>query len=302
MQTSRLFEIIYLLLSNDNMTAKELASRFGVSTRTVYRDVDTLSLAGIPIYMEKGRNGGIRLLPDFVLNKSILSEHEQNEILSALQGLSLVGDGAGVHVLQRLSAIFNKTVTNWLEVDFSDWSFGNGDIFDNFKLAILERRVAEFDYFSTYGEKTHRRVEPVQLWFKSRAWYLKGFCLGKQDMRLFKLTRVSNLKVTDENFNKRDLLASSPAPSLESYHRPDITMRLRIAPEMAYRVYEEFAESMVDKQPDGSYIVTVTWPEDNWVYGFLLSFGEYVEVLEPVHLRGIIKDKAKKIASRYQQE
>ena len=282
------------------MKAKELAERFGVSTRTIYRDVDTLSLAGIPIYMEKGRNGGIRLLPDFVLNKSILSEQEQNEILSALQGLSLVGDGEAGQVLKRLSAIFNKTAINWLEVDFSDWSFGNGYVFDCFKTAILEKRIAKFDYYSTYGEMTHRHIEPIQLWFKSRAWYIKGFCLSKQDIRLFKLARVRNLSVADETFSKRDLLAPRPdTGSDESHHKPDVTMRLSIAPEMAYRVYDEFADTMVEKQPDGSYIVTVTWPEDNWVYGFILSFGEYIKVLEPEYLRQIIKDKAIKIAGQY---
>ena len=295
MQTSRLFEIIYLLLNNKSMTAKELAERFGTSTRTIYRDVDVLSLAGIPIYTEKGRNGGISLLPDFVLNKSILSEQEQNEILTALQSISLVGDGEAGQVLRRLSSIFNKTVTNWLEVDFTDWSFGNGRVFDGFKTAILERRIAEFDYYGTNGEKTHRRVEPVQLWFKSKAWYLKGFCLTRQDMRLFKLARVRKLMVTDENFDRRDLMLIKPNPGTESHHKPDITMRLHIAHEMAYRVHDEFDETMVEKQPDGSYIVTVTWPEDNWVYGFVLSFGEHIKVLEPEYLRQIIKEKAQKI-------
>ena len=301
MQNRRLFEIVYLLLGNESLTARELAERFGVSTRTIYRDVDVLSLAGIPVYMEKGRGGGIRLLPEFVLNKSILSAQEQDEILSALQGLSLVGDGEAGQVLKRLSGIFNKTASNWLDVDFSDWSFGDGDIFDEFKMAILERRVVGFDYYSTYGEKTCRRVEPVQLWFKSRAWYLKGFCLQKQDMRLFRLTRVSNLVVTDEGFDVRDLLAERPKQdtSHKPIYRPDVTIRLRIAPEMAYRVYDEFAEDMVQAQADGSYIATVTWPEDNWVYGFLLSFGEYVEVLEPEYLRDIIKGKARKIAELY---
>ena len=281
------------------MTAKELAERFGVSTRTIYRDVDTLSLAGIPVYTEKGKRGGISLLPDYVLNKSILSEQEQNEILSALQGLSHVTDGEAGQVLKRLSSIFNKTAINWLEVDFSDWSFGNGYVFDCFKAAILERRIAEFDYYSAYGELTQRRVEPIQLWFKSRAWYLKGFCLTRQDIRLFKLARVRDLVVTDETFGKRDLLANPPNPGPESRHKPDVTLKLRIAPEMTFRVYEEFSDCMVEKQPDGSHIVTVTWPEDNWVYGFVLSFGEYIEVLEPEHMRGTIKEKTQRILGKY---
>ena len=158
MQSSRLFEIIYILLNKKTVTAKELAEHFEVSQRTIYRDVDTLSLAGIPVYTEKGKGGGISLLPDFVLNKSILSEEEQNEILSALQGLASVKTSDTDHVLNKLSTIFNKSAANWLEVDFSDWSFQNGSAFHDFKTAILERRIAEFDYYSTYGELTRRQI------------------------------------------------------------------------------------------------------------------------------------------------
>ena len=206
MQINRLLEIVYALLRQKTVTAKELAERFNVSQRTIYRDIDTLSLAGIPVYTEKGKNGGISLLPEFVLSKSILSEQEQNEILSALQGLSYIKTAAETNqVLQKLSSIFNKSAANWLEVDFSDWSFRNGQFFNDFKTAILERRIVEFDYCSTYGEKTRRRVEPIQLWFKSKSWYVKGFCSIRQDMRLFKLTRVKQLTLTDEYFTERDL-------------------------------------------------------------------------------------------------
>ncbi|MDR0286975.1 MAG: HTH domain-containing protein, partial [Clostridiales bacterium] len=121
MQVNRLFEIIYILLNKKMITAKELAEHFDVSQRTIYRDIDLLSLAGIPVYTEKGKNGGISLLPEFVLNKSILSEQEQNEILSALQGLSTVKTAETDQVLKKLSTIFNKNTVNWLDVDFSDW-------------------------------------------------------------------------------------------------------------------------------------------------------------------------------------
>ena len=293
-QTSRLFEIIYLLLNKKRVTAKELAERFGVSSRTIYRDIDTISLAGIPVYTEKGKGGGISLLPDFVLSKSILSEQEQSEILAALQGLTQIQSADTQHVLQKLSAIFNKTAVSWLEVDFSDWSFEREDYWGGFKSAILERRVAEFDYYSAYGEKTRRRVEPVQLWFKSRAWYLKAFDLIKQDMRLFKLTRVRSLTVTDETFGERNLLAIPISQSQPSNERKDVTLRLCIKPEMAHRVLDEFAAVVEEQKPDGSYIVSLCWPEDNWVYGTILSFGEFIEVLDPPHIRDIIREKAKK--------
>ena len=291
--------MVYILLSKQSTTSKELAERFGVSQRTIYRDIDTLSLAGIPVYTEQGKGGGISLLPDFVLNKSILSEQEQNEILSALQSLTNIKTAGAEQVLQKLSTVFNKTAANWLEVDFSDWSYANGDVFNGFKTAILERRIAEFDYHSTYGEKTHRRIEPIQIWFKSRAWYIKGFCLTRQDIRLFKLTRVKNLNVTDERFPERDLFSAIPNPGPD---RPqaDVTLKLKIAPEMAHRVYDEFDENHIEQQPDGSFIVSVTWLEDElWLYNAIFSFGEYVEVIEPDYIRKNMKEKIRKISEKY---
>jgi len=297
MQVNRLFEIIYILLNKQTVTAKELAEQFNVSTRTIYRDIDTLSLAGIPVYTEKGKGGGISLLPDFVLNKSILSEREQSEILNALHGLSHVQTEETKGVLNRLSTIFNKTAANWLDVDFSDWSYAN-DFFGHFKIGILEKRIVAFDYYNAYGEKSSRQVEPIQLWFKSKAWYIKGFCLNKQGMRLFKLTRVKNVIVTDEYFTERDLL-NLPPEEPNKHENTDITMKLRILPEMTYRVFDEYDENHIERQPDGSFIVSRTWPEDNWVYGYILSYGEYAEVLEPEHLRQIIKTKAQKMMDKY---
>jgi len=300
MQAKRLFEIIYILLDKKSVTAKELAAQFGVSTRTIYRDVDALSVAGVPIYTEKGKFGGISLLPGFVLNKSILSESEQDEILTALHSLSHVRADEAKSVLTRLSTIFNKTATNWLEVDFSDWSYAN-DYFNDFKLAILERHIVTFDYYNSYGEKTFRRVEPTQLWFKSGSWYVKAFCLTRQGMRLYKLTRVNNLAVTDEQFTARGALPAEPENDIKTDNRKrdDVKIKLHIAPEMAYRVLDDFNKDTTEKQPDGSYIVTKTYPEDNWVYGYILSFGEYVKVLEPEHLQAIIKSKASKILNQY---
>jgi len=313
LQASRLFEIIYLLLNKDRVTAKELAERFGVSTRTIYRDVDAISLAGIPVYTEKGKGGGISLLPDFVLNKSILSDQEQSEILASLQGLTQIHSVDADHVLEKLSTVFNKTAAKWLEVDFTDWSFEQQDFWSDFKSAILKKLIVEFDYYSSYSEMTRRRVEPLQLWFKSRNWYLKAYDLNKCDIRVFKLSRVRNMNVTDEVFTERNLLvdetvsgslqtkdkkAETTSPRQEN-KRPDVTLKLRIRSEMAYRVLDEFASVVEEERSDGSYIVSLCWPEDNWVYGTILSFGEYIEVLKPEHIRDIIREKAKKVYEIY---
>ena len=296
MQT-RLFEIIYILLNKKSITAKQLAEQFGVSTRTIYRDIDVLSLAGIPIYTERGKGGGISLLTDFVLNKSILNEREQNEILSALMGLSAVQTEETSRLLDKMSTIFNKTATPWLDVDFTEWSFTQGNIFHDLKIAILENYIVQFHYYSTDGRKTSRRVEPIQLWFKSKAWYFKAFCLEKHDIRSFKLTRIRNLTITKEHFTQRNLLESISHDNNEGNHRSAVTVKLKISREMTHRVYDDFEDAV--PLDDGSHIVTVTWPDDEWVYGFILSFGEYAEVLEPERIKEIIKTKANKISKKY---
>jgi predicted DNA-binding transcriptional regulator YafY len=288
------------LLREKSVTAKTLAEYFEVSQRTVYRDIDALSLAGIPVYTEKGKGGGIRLLPDFTLSKSILSESDQNEILTALQGLSIVKSEDTGRVLRRLSAIFNKEAVNWLDVDYSDWNIANAGLFNGFKNAILERRIVEFDYYGTSGEKTRRRAEPLQLWFKSRAWYLKSFCHIRQDFRIFKLTRIKNLKITDDCYTGREYMQTAYYSDTPGQHIPLYLFKLRIKREMAYRVFDEFEEQLYEKQPDGSYIVTLKWPEDDWAYAMIFSYGEFIEVLEPEHIRAAVRERAMQIALRHE--
>ena len=208
MQINRLFEIVYILLDKKTITAKELSERFEVSVRTIYRDIDTLSGAGIPIYTTKGKGGGISLIEDFVLNKSVLSEKEQKEILMSLQSLNAMKFLEMEPVLNKLSTVFKKKSESWIDVDFSQW--GSNEIekekFNILKTAILNTSVISFEYFSSYGEKTLRTIEPLKLIFKGQGWYLYGFCRVKHDFRIFKITRIKNLKLLNETF-KRDIKA-----------------------------------------------------------------------------------------------
>jgi len=297
MQIHRLLEIIFTLLQKNKISAIELSKQLGVSIRTIWRDINLLSAAGIPIYTERGKGGGISLLPNFILSKSIFSEQEQDEILLALHGLSNIkGDTA--QVLCKMSAIFNKSAQNWIEVDFSDWNCKN-NFFDQLKNSILKQHIIEFDYYDSKGDKSFRRVEPIQLWFKSKSWYLKAFCLTKQDIRLYKLSRIKNLIPTDEYFCQRDLATGINSTIQKRNNQQLATLKLRIEPELAFRVYDDFDESEVEKQPDGSFIITVPNIEENWVYGLLLSYGKYIEVLEPESVRNILKEESKNIYKKY---
>ena len=163
MQTGRLFSILYLLMEHGNMTAKQLAERFEVSPRTIYRDIDLLSGAGIPIYASKGKGGGIQLLSHFVLDRSLLSSEEQDEILFALQSLR-AANMQGTQVLSRLHGLFQKRVTDWIDVDFSSWNGASAEreIFGILKTGILEQYVLEFSYSNTLGETARRCVEPMK--------------------------------------------------------------------------------------------------------------------------------------------
>ena len=163
------------ILERENVTAKELAAHFEVSLRTIYRDLDMLAQAGLPIYTQRGRGGGIRLMDGFVLNKAVLSHTERTEILSALQSLSALGLSSGA-VLSKMKSFLGGADTDWIAVDFFDWSGRQEQSFAVLKEAVLQHRMVSFDYCAASGERTHRTVCPLQLWFKQRTWYLRAFC------------------------------------------------------------------------------------------------------------------------------
>lgn len=299
MQINRLFEIVYILLDKKAVTAKELSEHFEVSMRTIYRDVDTLSAAGIPIYTNKGKGGGISLIDEFVLNKAMLSKQEQNEILMSLQSLNAAKFPDIEPILNKLSALFKKQGVNWIDVDFSHWGSNDSERekFNLLKRAILNGNVVTFDYFSSYGEKTGRTVEPVKLLFKGQSWYIYGFCRAKSDFRIFRITRIKNINLLKETF-KRDI-PSDVWGNTKVYNNITVKLVLKIEGRMNYRVYDEFDEASILKNADGSFIVTAAFPEDEWVYGYVLSFGNYAEVLEPQHIREIIKRKFEEGLKKY---
>ncbi|MDF2608191.1 MAG: putative transcriptional regulator, partial [Bacillales bacterium] len=230
-----------------------------------------------PIYTNQGKGGGIKLLDNFVLNKSILSENEQNEILASLQSLNVIKYPNIDNTLSKLSSIFKKDNYKWIEVDFSNWgsSENEKEKFNTLKKAIMDNNVIMFKYYNSHGEKSNRKVEPMKLIFKAKSWYLQGFCLSKKVYRTFKITRMFNIQITEEIFVIK---------SLDKLH---------------YRLYDEFDEKAIEKNKDGSFNVTTFLPEDDWTYGYILSFATNVEVIEPERVREIIIRKLENIIEKY---
>ena len=294
---NRLFEIIYILMQKKKITAKELADRFEVSTRTIYRDIEILSRANIPIYATKGKDGGIELLDEYVLNKTILYEEEQNEILFALQGIKKVVGKEEKDILEKMSMLFNKKINNWIRIDFSTWDKDNAqeDRFDIIKNSILNKNKIEFIYYNSNGDKLKRTVEPLQIWFKDKSWYLISYCELKKDYRIFKIARIKEIKMLEEHF-ERELPKEKKE---EKYDFKNISLKLEISKEMAYRVYDEFESEEISKNKKGDFIIKVEYPEGEWVYGFILSFGEYIKVLSPDKVKRIVKTKLEKTLKNY---
>ena len=292
---NRLFEIVYILMQKRKTTAKELAERFEVSTRTVYRDIETLSRANIPIYASKGKDGGIGLLDEYVLNKTILSEEEQNQILFALQGMKKVKGQNEKDILEKLSILFNKKINDWIKIDFSNWGNIQEERFDMIKSAILNKMLVQFTYYNSNGEESKRIVEPLQIWFKDKSWYLVSYCKIKQDYRIFKIARIKEVKILQEHF-ERELPKEDKN---EKHNIKMIELQLEINKAMTYRIYDEFESKEITKKEDGNFIIKVKYPENEWVYGYILSFGEYAKVLNPGYAKNIIKDKLQKTLKNY---
>ncbi len=295
MKLDRLFEIIYILLERERMTAGKLAERFEVSRRTIYRDVETLSAAGIPVYMNKGKGGGIALLPGFVLNKALLTEAEKADVLSSLKALGQVTPGAEDGALRKLGSLLGQAAADWIEVDFTSWQNPGqqAELFRQLKTAILHRHAVSFQYASGRGEITARTVEPMKLCFKGQAWYLFGFCLTRQDFRFYKLRRIKELTVTDERFER------TCAVLPESGEQPIdmVELVLRLPERMAFRVYDEFES--YERTEDGGFIARVHMPAGDWAFSYVTSFGEHGVVLEPPELRAEVAEKLRIILKMY---
>ena len=279
MQINRLFEIVYILLEKQTVTAAELSQRFEVSSRTIYRDVETLSQAGIPIYMSKGKGGGISLLPDFILNKAVLTEQEKSDILSSMEAVSAVNFSKSDTALSKLSSMLGKKNSDWIEVDFSSWGYFQNDAeyFEKIKTAIIQKQVITFMYASGKAEKLYREVMPLKLIFKGTAWYIYGFCKVRQDFRLFKLRRVSELNIKNETFE-----LSAPQSILTEWQMDEMTFikaKFEISAKMAFRVYDEISDYKVTE--NGDFLCELLLPDLNAICSYATSFGEYCKILSP---------------------
>lgn len=297
MRESRLFRIVYYLLQNGKATAPELAQKFEVSIRTIYRDIDSISSAGIPIYATQGKGGGISILNDYTLDKSLFSEQEQELMLTALQGMVATTEKNSNELLIKLSGLFQINSTNWIEVDFSDWAHRTPqqDTFNIIKEAIFQKRVISFCYFSGKGNKEKRNVRPIRLVFKSKSWYLYSFCLLRNDYRFFKLTRIKELEMLSETFTQ-DFTPTKIEKQIQVENT--VAVKLKFDRQAAFRVYDEFTDSITEDS-QGNLYVQIDLPDNEVLYSYVMSFSDSVEIIEPQSIREQMKKRLKKMQEKY---
>lgn len=284
MESGRLFEILYYLMENKQTTAKQLADKFEVSTRTIYRDLDKLLVAGIPIITKQGVDGGVSLDENFVFDKSLLDESQQEQILLALSSLSSLHVSEYQELLKHMQTIFQKESEEWLDVDFSSWHQDQemNEKFSQLKDAILKHLRITFHYINAQGQKSHRDVFPIKLFYKNNAWYLYGYEVKKADYRTYKLTRIQQLVIKDEQFD-RSAFYKEPHLTYEE-NQTKIDVVLKFQKYLGSFVYDQFSDQDIQEKEDGYWIHT-SMPYHPWFLSFLLSFGSGVEIIEPHSLR-----------------
>lgn len=299
MQESRLFRIVYYLLDKGRATAPELAEKFEVSVRTIYRDMDAISSAGIPIYASPGYGGGITIAADYVLDKSLLSAAEKEQVLMSIQGISAAAGKNQDDLLAKLGSVFQTKNRNWIEVDFSNWARGDHQqqTFTLLKDAIFARSFIVIHYLGTKGESANRKVAPLKLVFKSKDWYLYGLCFMQSDYRFFKLTRIREIQILEECYSAALTAASRVCQPIEAEATAEVLIRFDKS--LAFRVYDEFSKNSITVEKD-ALLVNAKLPQKDVLYRYLLSFGAQAELLEPSAVRDDFAKYLTAIQKNYQ--
>lgn len=308
MKLERMLFIITYLLNHEKARARELADKLEVSVRTIYRDIDAICQAGIPIVTYQGSDGGIGIIEGYKLDKSILTNDEIFNIVAGLKGLHSIQEDVKIKLLiEKLSGLANKShylpAGNELMIDLSPWDKNDKLALriQEIKNAIRERKIIRFSYYA-HEKLLERKVEPCVIVFKAANWYLYAYCMLREDFRLFKLRRMRDLRITDRHFSGREF-------SLEQVNwEGDVDDHL-VSPiiaafdrQMQYVVEDIFGIDNYEPLADGRLKVTFHMEINGWLYGFLLGFGDQVEILEPRELRDRIKGLAESICKMYHEK
>ena len=303
MKVDRMVGILALLLQKDNMTAPELAEHFEVSRRTINRDIESLCKAGIPICTRQGVGGGISIMEDYRLEKTLLSTREMREILAGLRGLDSVSGSRHYARLMEKLCVGSSTFVNgrdYIWIDLSSWYRDClAPKIESIQTAIENRKLLDFRYYGPRGE-SDRTMEPYYLVFRWSSWYVWGWCVKREDFRLFKLNRMEDVKVSEQGFSGRKI----PVPDLsdERIFSGGIRVKALFAPEVKWRLIESFGPYCFTEQEDGRLLFVEEYTNEEYFLSWLMGFGDKVTVLEPESVRETLRGMAENMLRMYTEK
>ncbi|WP_028610061.1 helix-turn-helix transcriptional regulator [Paenibacillus harenae] len=313
MKLERLMAITILLLNRKRVQAQELADRLEVSLRTVYRDLETLGMSGIPIVSYSGNDGGFEIMESFRLDRQMLSFDELHTLFTALRGLHST-QAMKRHnmdrLLEKVGALVSRAEqehmadTDQIAIDLTPWRSGpvSSALYEALHGAVQDKRRIRFTYTDSKGAVTERCIEPNMLVLKGYTWYLHGYCLNREDYRLFRFSRMRDLDILPETFHRRSMSLAEVNEQWEAaWDQESVDLVLRFTGTAIVSAMDHFDSADTERQPDGSLIVRTRYfyKDDKSLIGFLLSFKSNLYVIEPDHLASAVRQSALDVFNLY---
>lgn len=299
MKIDRLIGILSVLLQQEKVTAPYLAEKFEVSRRTIQRDLEALSLAGIPLVTTQGAGGGVSIMEGYKMDRTLLTTADMQAILAGLRSLdSVSGTNRYAQLMDKLAPGSAGLLPGdgHILIDLAAWDKGAiAPKIETIHQAIAAGRTLTFRYFAP-GGASERRVEPYHLVFHWSSWYVWGWCRLRQDFRLFKCGRMADLTL-GEPFEKRP--APLPDFSLGSANGEPCQVRAIVRPEHQWRLLESFGPESYCRQEDGRLLFSYQFADPMDAVRWIISFGGDAELLEPKALRREIAAFARKILEKH---
>ena len=306
MSLPNVFSILMILLSKRKVSREYLAERFSVSVRTVSRYIGDLIEAGVPIVSTSGHHGGYSLADDYVVDKTLLTEAESMRIKDALQKTAPSDDDkVNLAIIEKLDAVDRMREHDNYVVKQSDLYIDCDesqaeDIKAKIKIlseAIEQSRATDIKYTDARGAVSYRTIEPYTLVFKAGAWYIYAMCRLRGDFRLFKLTRISDLRKTSKRFIKYDSKLIEKL-ELEFYNEIYIDLEFEFFPAVLESVVDWLGMQAITER--GTKLVAhAEVPMNDKLTKRLLSYGSSIKILQPADVREAILDEAKRMTELY---
>lgn len=301
MKIDRLIGILSVLLQKEKVSAPYLAEKFEVSRRTINRDIDDLCKAGIPIVTHQGINGGISIMSNFKMDKTLLTNSDMQAILMGLKSLDSVSGTNRYRCLMEKIAADECRISSDANIiiDLSGWDRSAvSKKVELLKSAIENYVKVSFKYISPSGESC-RSAEPYRIIFQWSNWYLWAFCTERRDYRMFRLSRITDLECTDEKFEKRENCEFTRHERWETSF--EIKASVRFDKSAKWRVIDDYSVDLIQYDENGDILLNHVWSDKQSLFRYVLSFGDKAEISEPLEYRAEFSEFVEKILKKYTQ-